>query len=88
MQYRLSMIKSHEVQAITVLSHRLSSVDNKETAMEHIYNALFSVLELKEGLQKVLNRYPQTSSMLRFCHFKYPEIKACCGGNPDCRLDL
>lgn len=82
MRKRIAMVQG--IPPIKELMNRLDAVSNKQEAMTHIYGALMSVFRLREELHE----YPQENQAFQFCRFKYPTIKACCGPNPGCRLDL
>lgn len=84
MRARLRKIASQRNPAFITLVRRLRSNKDKQLVMAHIYDALLRVFRLREALHK----YPQENAMFRFCQFRYPAIKVCCGANPGCRLDL
>ena len=86
MQRRIRAMKREDPARLELLLDAISSAGAKASFVKNAYRALWAVLKRTKGVDP--HEFPQTESMLRFCEFKYPTIKACCGHRPDCRLDL
>ncbi|WP_282610200.1 hypothetical protein [Pelagibius sp. Alg239-R121] len=86
MRRRIQTMKRENPRTLKVLLKAVSDAGGKASFVKHAFNALWAVLKRKKGVDP--HEFPQSETMLRFCNFKYPRIKACCGHRPGCRLDL